>query len=130
MNREASTDMMAEINITPLVDVMLVLLVIFMLVTPAITYSNSQSIAPSPPDKQTEIKPQRLIVQAGDTLQLDGQSISADELKQTFARAIKADAQYSVQVFGEPEASYQSFAEALAIAKNAGVENVSLTTGL
>jgi biopolymer transport protein ExbD len=126
MSRVASPDMMAEINVTPLVDVMLVLLVIFMLVTPAITYSNSQSIAQT--DQQTEAKPQRLIVQAGDTLQLDGQSISPSELKQHFSRAVKADAKYSVQIFGEPDASYQSFAEAMAIAKNAGVENLSLAS--
>jgi biopolymer transport protein ExbD len=118
--------MMAEINVTPLVDVMLVLLVIFMLVTPAITQTISQNIAPSPIGKKSE--PHRLIVQAGDTFQLDGQIISTSELKQHFTQAVKSDKQYAVQVFGEPDASYQGFTEVLAIANNAGIENLSLAS--
>jgi biopolymer transport protein ExbD len=127
MQQTTSPGMMAEINVTPLVDVMLVLLVIFMLVTPAITQKISQKIAPSPPiEEKTE--PHKLIVQAGDTFQLDGQMISPAELKQHLSLAIKADSEYTVQVFGEPEASYQSFTQAMAIANNAGVENLSLAS--
>ncbi len=126
MQRTPSTNMMADINITPLVDVMLVLLVIFMLVTPAISQTMSQSIQPSPKGKVVDTH--KLIVQAGDTFLLDGQIISSLELQQHFSTAIKLDDKYSVQVFGEPDASYQSFTDAMAIAKNAGVENLSLAS--
>jgi len=128
MNRVMSSNpnMMAEINVTPLVDVMLVLLVIFMLVTPAITQTISQNIATPPVAKNTQ--PHKLVVQAGDTYQLDGQIISPTELKTHLAQAIKLDNKYAVQVLGEPEASYQSFASVMAIANNAGVENLSLAT--
>jgi biopolymer transport protein ExbD len=127
MHRVTGANMMSEINVTPLVDVMLVLLVIFMLVTPAITQTMSQNIAVSPPGP-AKVEPHKLVVQAGDTFQLDGQNISPDELKQHFHQAIKADSQYKVQVFGEPEASYQSFTQAMAIANNAGIENISLAS--
>ena len=126
MQRTPSTHMMADINITPLVDVMLVLLVIFMLVAPAISQSMSQSILPSPNGKATD--PHKLVVQAGDTFMLDGQMISSVELKQHFSQAIRSDGKYTVQVIGEPDASYQSFTDAMAIAKNAGVENLSLAS--
>jgi len=126
MQKTQHANMMAEINVTPLVDVMLVLLVIFMLVTPAITQTISQNIEPAPPSENSE--PHRLIVQAGDTYQLDGQIISAAELKQHFTQAIKSDNKYAVQVFGEPDASYQSFTEVMAIANNAGIENLSLAS--
>lgn len=126
MQRTTSTNMMADINVTPLVDVMLVLLVIFMLVAPAITQTMSQPIQGSPPGKV--IDTHKLIVQAGDTFVLDGQMISSLELKQHFTQAIKADAKYAVQVYGEPDASYQSFTEAMAIANNAGVERLSLAS--
>ena len=126
MQRTQQANMMAEINVTPLVDVMLVLLVIFMLVTPAITQTISQKIAPSATAQKSE--PHRLIVQAGDTYQLDGQIISTSELKQHFTQAIKSDNKYAVQVFGEPDASYQSFTEVMAIANNAGIENLSLAS--
>lgn len=127
MQRISSEGMMAEINITPLVDVMLVLLVIFMLVTPAITQKISQQIATAPPiGKNAE--PHKLIVQAGDTFLLDGQMLSSAELKQHITQATRADAKYALQVFGEPEASYQSFTQAMAIASNAGVENLSLAS--
>jgi biopolymer transport protein ExbD len=127
MQRISSADMMAEINVTPLVDVMLVLLVIFMLVTPAISQKISQQITPSQPIGEIK-EPHKLIVQAGDTFLLDGQMISPIELKQHFAQAIQADAKYTLQVFGEPEASYQSFTQAMAIASNAGVENISMAS--
>lgn len=126
MLKTPSAKMMAEINITPLVDVLLVLLVIFMLVTPAISQTMSQSIQPPPKGKVVDTH--KLVVQAGDTYLLDGQMISSVELKLHFDQAIKADGKYSVQVFGEPEASYQSFTEAMAIAKNAGVESLSLAS--
>ena len=126
MQRTPSTNMMADINITPLVDVMLVLLVIFMLVTPAISQTMSQPIQPSPPGKVQDTH--KLIVQAGDTFSLDGKMISSFELTQHLSEAIRADEKYTVQVFGEPDATYQSFTEAMAIAKNAGVENLSLAS--
>jgi biopolymer transport protein ExbD len=126
MRRTPSTNMMADINITPLVDVMLVLLVIFMLVAPAITQTMSQSVQPSPDGKVTQTH--KLVVQAGDTYLLDGQMIGAIELKQHFNEAIKADRKYAVQVFGEPDASYQGFTEAMAIANNAGIESLSLAS--
>lgn len=126
MQRTPSANMMADINITPLVDVMLVLLVIFMLVTPAISQTMSQSVQPSPPGKILDIH--KLVVQAGDTYMLDGTLLSSIELKQHFQSAVKADGKYSVQVFGEPDASYQGFTDAMAMARNAGIENLSLAS--
>ncbi len=126
MNKITSPNMMAEINVTPLVDVMLVLLVIFMLVAPAITQTMSQNIAPS--EKQTKTESHKLIVQAGDTYLLDGQMIGASQLKLHFDEAIRADNKYTLQILGEPEASYQSFTQVMAIANNAGIENLSLAS--
>ena len=126
MRKVIAPNMMAEINITPLVDVMLVLLVIFILVTPSITNSISQTIERSV--KAEEMKPHKLIVQAGDTYLLDGQFIGQTELKQHFKQALKDDANYTVQVFGEPDASYQGFTRIMAIANNAGVKNLSLAS--
>ena len=126
MQKTPSTNMMADINITPLVDVMLVLLVIFMLVTPAISQTMSQPIQPSPPGKGQDTH--KLVVQAGDTFLLDGKMISSLELKQHFSESIRSDGKYAVQVYGEPDASYQSITEAMSIAKNVGVENLSLAS--
>lgn len=126
MYKTTSSNMMADINITPLVDVMLVLLVIFMLVAPAITQTISQNIGPSPIVPKSD--PHKLIVQAGDTYQLDGQFISLAELKSHFTQAVKSDSKYAVQVLGEPEASYQSFTEVMAIANNAGVQQLSMAS--
>jgi len=126
MSRATTANMMAEINVTPLVDVMLVLLVIFMLVTPAITQTMGQNIASS--RNESKLEPHKLIVQAGDTLLLDGKAISPDELKQHFMLATREDSKYMVQVFGEPDASYQGFTQAMTIARNAGVENLSMAS--
>jgi biopolymer transport protein ExbD len=117
----------AEINITPLVDVMLVLLVIFMIATPALTHSLDWQLPQgNPPD--TLPKTLNLQVQSGDVLVLDGQPLSRRELAVLLTSAIARDPGLVVKVQVDPEAEYSSAVSAMATARNAGVENLSVFT--
>src|SRR5688572_13061547 len=74
---------MADINVTPLVDVMLVLLIIFMITAPALTRTLSLTLpydGPQPPVPPTEMT---LQVQAGDLFVLDGQAMSRSQITTT-----------------------------------------------
>ena len=117
----------AGINITPLVDVMLVLLVIFMVTMPVRSESidlalPSDSVLPPPPRPE----PVQLQVQADGSALLDGVRIElsalASELRAQYAQAPKA----GLSLDGSGEAEYRAFAFALAAARNAGYRDIAI----
>lgn len=121
-----ASDTMYEINITPLVDVMLVLLVIFMVTAPMLdfrlpmTLSQPQRLTPPPS------QPVSLAVERGDLFRLAGEPITAQALPaalQTLA-ADRPDLLLRIEV--DPEADYQSAATAMAAVSRSGIENYGL----
>lgn len=117
---------MVEMNITPLVDVMLVLLVIFMIAMPAV----SQTLAIDLPvgtngrivDKQTL----RLQIGAGDLYTLDGVALGRRDLEQRFQGAAHQATQPLVlDVRISPDAEYETVAQGLTAARNAGIASIN-----
>jgi biopolymer transport protein ExbD len=115
----------ADMNITPLVDVMLVLLVIFMIAAPAMTRTLNWELPYGHPPI-TLPKTLNLQVQSGDVLTLEGQALSRRELSTLLATAIARDPDLVVKVQVDPNAEYSSAVSAMATARNAGVENISV----
>lgn len=118
---------MAEMNITPLVDVMLVLLVIFMIAAPALTRTLDWQLPQGYPPK-TLPKVLNLQVQSGDVLTLDGQSMSRGELAALLTAATARDPDLVVKVQVDPGAEYSEAVSAMATARNAGVDNLSVVS--
>jgi len=123
----------SEINITPLVDVVLVLLIIFMVVTPLL----EKDIEVRVPDKQEEIDesqvpPDQLVV----TVAKDGQlSINADKITpeeyvEKLRRAVAAKAKGERLVFftADDETNYGKLVGALDGARQAGAEILGMAT--
>ena len=117
----------AGINITPLVDVMLVLLVIFMVTMPIRSEPLSLDLPNTggpPPGPRPE--PVRLQVQADGSVLLDGARVELAELPAEL-RALHAqapDALLSLDSNGD--AQYRAFALALAAARNAGYRDIAI----
>lgn len=118
----------AGINITPLVDVMLVLLVIFMVTMPirsdALTLDLPTSTPPQPPIPKPE--PVQLQVQADGSVLLDGVRVELAVLTAELRaqRAQAPDAVLSLDSNGDAE--YRAFAQALAAARNAGYRDIAI----
>lgn len=118
---------MAGINITPLVDVMLVLLVIFMVTMPIRSESIDLTL-PGTIDVQPVPRPEpvQLQVQADGSALLDGVRVELSaltaELRAQHAQAPKA----SLALDGSGEAEYRAFAFALAAARNAGYRDIAI----
>jgi biopolymer transport protein ExbD len=122
----SSQDTMAEMNITPLVDVMLVLLVIFMVTAPLMENRIPLGLSQPSPIRTEPPPVVALHVEAGDLFRLDGQAVGGPALEQALAERFAREPGLVLKVQVAPEADYQSAATALAAAKRAGVANVAL----
>ena len=105
---------MADMNITPLVDVMLVLLVIFMIAAPMMTRTLSVTL-PHPNDqKPIEMTEMTLQVQAGDLFALDGQAMTRAQITATLEAEVARNPNLKVNFDVDPNAEYESAVQAMA----------------
>ncbi len=117
---------MASMNITPLVDVMLVLLVIFMIAMPAVSQTLPVTMPGETTGKPVDHQTLRLDIGAGDVYALDGIAVGRMELARRFDSAVRsASLPVVVEIRTNPDAEYQTVAQGLSIARNAGIENLS-----
>ncbi|MGH8079419.1 MAG: ExbD/TolR family protein [Lysobacter sp.] len=115
----------AEINVTPLVDVMLVLLIIFMVTAPALT-GNLNLTLPHPNDKATDPPPKvTLMVQQDGSFELDGRRLTTTQLSAALEAVVRDNPDTVVEVAANADADYQGFTYALSAAKDSGVRNIS-----
>ena len=116
----------AGINITPLVDVMLVLLVIFMVTMPIRSDALSLDL---PRGEQLPIpkpEPVQLRVQADGSVLLDGARVELASLAEEL-RAQRAQAPQAVlSLESSGDAEYRAFVQALAAARNAGYRDIAI----
>jgi biopolymer transport protein TolR len=118
----------AHINITPLIDVMLVLLIICMLMPH--THHTLAAHVPAPPAEAPDrTPPTPLVVEVGSGLALNGKTVEGmDELRQQLeiALAVRADRTVFVRSSGNP--TYGRVVEAMDTARAAGAERLGLLT--
>ena len=119
---------MAEMNITPLVDVMLVLLVIFMIAVPMVTRSIDLKLPQvQPPDPQVSKPPHLSLRVLGDgQFALDGVALSEQALASALGDAARHAPNTIVDVAVSENADYQAFTTALATARRSGISNIAL----
>ncbi|QID19711.1 biopolymer transporter ExbD [Nitrogeniibacter mangrovi] len=120
---------MSEINTTPLVDVMLVLLIIFMITAPLLTHSVKIDL-PSASNQPTEAKPDAITVSLDETGQLfwDDQPISEDELVQRLDTAATRTPQPEMHLRADRNTRYEAIARLMAEARQAGIEKLGFIT--
>ena len=131
----ASGSHFSEMNVTPLVDVMLVLLIIFMVTVPTMDYFNPYPLGKAPPAPDIAPAPLRVAIGAGDTLMLEGQAVTIDQLRARFALEaakgivagqVDPQRQPVLQLAVEPEADYGLVVQVMAAAKNQNLARVAI----
>jgi biopolymer transport protein ExbD len=125
--RGGRSEAMAEMNITPLVDVMLVLLVIFMVTAPMVTGSIDMRLPQH--DGQPLSSPPRhlsLDVGADGSYTLDGAVLSERTLQSTLAQVAREAPNAVIELGANENADYQAFTRALADVRQSGLGNVAL----
>ena len=122
---QARDGVVAEMNITPLVDVMLVLLIIFMVAVPML--SKTLELDFGPPDqsnKQPEIV--TLQVAANGELSWDGNVLPAFAIDAAMRSEAGRKVPPILNIEADPDAAYQDVASAMARARHAGLERIAL----
>ena len=119
---------MADINVTPLVDVMLVLLIIFMITAPMLTHRVKidlpQPTNNPPPQIDNPPEPIVLSVRTGGQFFWNDQAVSEEQMQQMMAVTSKKNPQPELQIQADKTAKYQLVATVLTDAKNAGLAKI------
>jgi biopolymer transport protein ExbD len=118
--------MVAEMNITPLVDVMLVLLVIFMVSAPLVSQPIQASLPqPTPP---IDLPPPNLRLTVGDdgSYRLDDRLLTPADLWQRLDDAVLSDPRTTLRVGATSNADYQQVVTALAEARQRGIADIAV----
>ena len=116
---------LSDINVTPLVDVMLVLLIIFMVTTPLVARQISLDLPQAgPTDPATPPPPIRLRVATDGQLFWNGVPVNASDLDNRLALEAARAEQATLEIDASPEAAYEPVADVLASARNAGLVKI------
>ena len=122
---------LSELNITPLLDLVFVLLVIFIITTPQMM-NNLEMPLPSgkPPPKSDQAKPkiQRIAISANRQIFLNGEALTVSSLKGRLAELKAADPGLSVVVKGADEVDYQAVVNVLDTLRQLDITKVGLAT--
>ena len=122
-------DTFNEINITPLTDIFLVLLIIMMVIAPLLDQQGLNLAVPNMIEVQDEIKDSKLIkvtVTNTDTYFLNGEEIAVDNLASIISSEAKVNTD-GLLILTEPDATHGAVVKLMDEARNVGVTSISIS---
>ncbi|RAI15006.1 MAG: hypothetical protein DKM22_05845 [Candidatus Melainabacteria bacterium] len=128
MSRER--DSFNEINITPLTDIFLVLLIIMMVIAPLL---DQQGLNLTVPDlvEENQVKESKILevnVSNDDKYFIDGEEITTENLEGAIKERIK-DYPDGLLILASPDTTHGSVVKLMDISRNSGVKNISMSEG-
>ncbi len=122
-------EVMNEINMTPLVDVMLVLLIIFIITVPVMKHAVNIDL-PRASSEPEQTKPQNILftVAADGSYFWNEQKIDDTELKSRLAAEAAKEPQPELHIRGDKAVRYERVAQVMSAAREAGVHKIGFVT--
>ena len=126
---QSDQEMMSEINVTPLVDVMLVLLVVFIVTAPLLSQSLEVRLPKTAAvTTRMDTKQQVVTINAEGKIALDSIALSDEKLAQRLADFAAGKDNFELHVHADEAVPYGRVAQIMAIAQHAGVSKLSFMT--
>lgn len=126
---EQEDEAISEINMTPLVDVMLVLLIVFMITIPVLTHSVAVDL-PTADNKPNQLEPETIalsITEHGEIFWHE-QKLTLAQLQLRLEQAALEDPQPEVQIRGDRKVAYGNVVEVMAAVQQAGIVHLGFIT--
>lgn len=127
---DGEDEILSQINTTPLVDVMLVLLIIFLITIPVVTTSVKVEL-PKESNQVRETKPENLIISvdaAGKIFLFDTPIKTSGDLLERMKKFSVMDPQPEVQIRGDGQADFESVGRVMYAVQRAGITKVGFIT--
>ena len=122
--------LIAEINITPFTDVILVLLIIFMIATPLISQNNIEVKLPkaSSKDTLTDPKPVTITITSEGIVYFENKVQTINELKQRISVLLGKDKNLQVVLAADQHCRFQEIVRVMDMLKESGVKSLNIAT--
>ena len=119
-----------DMNMTPMIDVLLVLIIIFMVIT-HLTPKGLEALVPQPPPpgaqaNQSDTRTVVITIDGNHTVMINGETDEWDHLQGRLEDIFKTRAERVVFVKGDPSLEFQWVAKAIDLAHGAGIDKVGL----
>ena len=118
----------AEINVTPLTDIFLVLLIIFMVTSSALMQQGSKVSLPQTSQGNPETAGLTITATADHTLELNGVSLRREQLRDALAKALAEREDKGVVLRGDRSIILEDAVQIMTIAREAGAERLAIAT--
>lgn len=122
-------DVVSEINMTPLIDVVLVLLIIFILTVPVLTHTVELNL-PKAPSSAHSIKPQTIVLSIAQngTVHWNDSALNGTELHHRLQAAAAEQPQPEIHIRGDRYAAYEHVIKTVAATQRAGIVKLGFVT--
>jgi len=125
LDRSLGSQPMSDINMTPLIDVMLVLVVIFIITAPLLSSAIKLDLPKTDAAKASEVpKAIRVVVDAAGQAYLNDRPVSQDELARQFAISQQANPDTEVQLRADKTVPYGRIVEVMGAAQKVGLNRI------
>jgi biopolymer transport protein ExbD len=121
-------DIVAEINVTPLTDIFLVLLIIFMVTSTALTQQGTKVNLPHAGAGGAEPSGVMITATADHRIELNGKPLALDDLKAALEATFQKGSERNVILQGDRTVVLEQAVQIMTIAKEAGAEKIAIAT--
>lgn len=128
LDRGGGSQPISEINMTPLVDVMLVLLIIFIVTAPLLSHNVKVNLPKAGVAASAIQNPIKITLTRDGQLHLNGQSLGERELENALLKEVAKGQQPTVELHADGNLHYERVVRLMALVQNAGISRISFVT--